>query len=179
MGLITENSCCKRNDSCIDNLFTSIPHTPTTNMEFCLRPLKKGQWRSEKLSDSNFNEFKAQIAGQTVDGFTKHQPNGMMKVFEDTNGDGRLSKGDPIIAKGKVEKEFRCMTNPLDMFEVGKVKQTWESVKFDDSFVGQMLSPVLEFTNSDGDIVAQLDLQLNTRPWFPRMNIECPACFLT
>ena len=49
-------------------------------------------------------------------------PNGKMKVFEDTNGDGRFDKNDQLIARGRVMEDFRGSDNPLDAYEVGKVK---------------------------------------------------------
>ena len=130
--------------------------------------LKRGQWRA-KLEDykpvlSDQSEFKAKIWGRKIEGIIKHKPNGKMKVYEDSNGDGIINKGDDLIVKGKVEKEFRGVTNPLDLFEIGSVKQKWETVEFDQP-AGLGLRPVMEFKNSDGDVVAKLGLGI--RPFMP------------
>ena len=146
-------------------------------MKVDFKPLKRGQWRAQlenyKPVSSDQGEFKAEIWGQTIEGFTKHKRNGMSKVIEDTNGDGRLSKGDQLIAKGRVEKEYRCMVNPLKALEVGGVEQRLERQDWQNGLPGLGVSPVLEFTNSEGDTVAKFDLQWQFAP-----NWEgCPTCF--
>lgn len=87
-----------------------------------------------------------------------------MKVYEDTNGDGVLNKGDDLIAKGKVQKAYRGDKNPLDLFEVGSVKQSWETVEFDEP-AGLGYRPVMEFRNRNGDMVAKLGLDVS--PFMP------------
>ena len=141
-----------------------------------LETFKKGQWQAQ-LKDyeaiaSNLGEFKAKIGGEVITGFTKHRPNGRMKVYEDSNGDGRFSKGDELIAKGRVEKDFRGTDNPLEAFEVGEVKQGLKRLVTDFDPVGFGVVPTLDFKNSDGDLVGRLNL-LQTFPFWE----GCPACF--
>ena len=135
-------------------------------MDVVFAAMKRGQWRSNTYSSpaSRHNEFKAKVYGETIEGFTKHKANGTMKVYEDANGDGILNKGDDLIAKGKVDKGYRGDKNPLGPFEVGSVKQTWETVEFDQP-AGLGYRPVMEFRNRDGDMVANLGLDV--RPLMP------------
>ena len=141
-----------------------------------LKPLKRGQWRSKsedyKPVTSNQGEFKTKAGGEVITGFTKHKSNGRMRVFEDTDGDGRLSRRDQLIAKGRVEKEFRGTNNPLDFLETGKVKEVWERQEWKGGFPSLAVSPVLEFKNSDGDLVGRF----NYLQTFPNWE-GCPTCF--
>ena len=146
-------------------------------MKVAFKPLKKKQWRA-LLEDhepvtSDLGEFKAKLGDEIIRGFTKHGPNGKMKVFEDTNGNGRFDKNDPLIARGRVMKDFRGSDNPLDAFEVGKVKLGLkrEITEFDP--VGFGVTPSLDFTNSDGDMVAKLGF---VQPSFPIWQ-DCLGCF--
>lgn len=141
-----------------------------------LETLKKGQWRAQ-LKDyeavaSNLGEFKTKIGGEMITGFTKHRPNGKIRVYEDSNGDGRYGKGDELIAQGRVEKDYRGIDNPLEAFEVGKVKEVLRRVvtEWDPAGFGTM--PCLEFKNSDGDVVGRIDF-LQTFPMWE----GCPSCF--
>ena len=141
-----------------------------------LKPLKKGQWRPQledyKPVASEFGEFKTKINGEMITGFTKHRPNGRMKVYEDSNGDGRYGKGDQLIAKGRVEKEYRGTDNPLEAFEVGKVKQGLCRLVTEGDPVGIGVMPCLDFTNSVGDVVGRIDFVQTFPAWG-----DCPDCF--
>ena len=141
-----------------------------------LKPLKKGQWRPQlddyKPVTSEFGEFKTKINGEMITGFTKHRPNGRMKVYADSNGDGRYDKGDELIALGRVEKEYRGTDNPLEAFEIGKVKEVLGRVVTDSDPVGLGVMPYLEFKNSDGDLVGRIDYVQTFPNWE-----GCPHCF--
>jgi len=127
-----------------------------------LQPLKRGQWRAQlqeyKPVASNLGEFKTKLGGEVITGFTKHRPNGRMKVYEDSNGDGRFSKGDELLSKGMVEKDFRRADNPLEAFEVGEVKQGLKRLVTDSDPVGFGVIPTLDFKNSDGDLIGRFNL---------------------
>ena len=146
-------------------------------MNDAFKPLRRKQWRAlledNETVSSNLGKFKAKVGDDVIKGFTQHKPNGRMKVFEDSNGDGKLSKGDQLIAKGRVMKDFRGIDNPLDAFEVGTVKPGLEREPSKDGSPGLGVSPVLDFTNSDGDIVARLGF---VQPGFPIWE-GCPGCF--
>jgi len=141
-----------------------------------LKPLKKGQWRAQledyKPVASQLGEFKAKVGGEVITGFTKHRPNGRMKVYEDTNGDGRLGRADRLIAKGRIEKDFRGTDNPLEAFEVGTVKQGLKRLVTDFDPVGFGVVPTLDFKNSDGDLIGSMTMQQTFPNWQ-----GCPHCF--
>ena len=141
-----------------------------------LKPLKKGQWRPQledyKPVASEFGEFKTKINGEMITGFTKHRPNGRMKVYADSNGDGRYGKGDKLIAQGRVEKEYRGTDNPLEPFEVGTVKQGLRREVTDLDPVGFGVTSCLDFKNSDGDLVGRIDFVQTFPNWE-----GCPHCF--
>ena len=75
--------------------------------------MKKGSWqRLIKFDDGRFdianhNQFKARILGVMTNGFTRQNAKGVLKVFEDTNNDGILNRGDDLIGKARVAKQFR------------------------------------------------------------------------
>ena len=95
-----------------------------------------------------------------------------MKVYADSNGDGRYGKGDKLIALGRVEKEYRGTDNPLEAFEVGKVKEVLGRVVTESDPVGLGVMPYLEFKNSDGDLVGRIDFVQTFPNWE-----GCPHCF--
>ena len=145
-------------------------------MKVDFKPLKRGQWRAQLQDDepvaSNLGEFKTKVSGEVITGFTKHRPNGRMKVYEDSNGDGLYSKGDRLIAKGRVEKDFRGTDNPLEAFEVGTVKQGLRRLVTESDPVGFGVIPTLDFKNSDGDLIGRMNLQQTFPNWE-----GCPFCF--
>ena len=147
-------------------------------MKEAFKSLRRKQWRAllkdNKTNTSDLGEFKAKIGDEIIRGFTKHKPNGRMKVFEDTNGDGGFSKSDQLIARGRVKKDFWRTDNPLDAFEVGKVEMRLEREPSKDGFPpGIGAIPVLDFKNSDGDMVTSLGL---IQQGFPIWE-GCPGCF--
>ena len=144
------------------------------------KPLRRNQWRalledSEPVT-SDLGEFKAKVGDEIIKGFTKHRPNGKMKVFEDTNGDGRFGKNDQLIARGRVIKDFRGSDHPLDVFEVGKVKSGLQREPWEGNSPGFGVSPVIDFMNSDGDMVARLGFVQRSFPIFPIWQ-DCLGCF--
>ena len=145
-------------------------------MKETFEPLKKHQWRplleDYKPVASDLSEFKTKVGGEMITGFTKHRPNGKMRVFEDTNGDGRFNKGDQLIAKGRVEKDFRKVVNPLDAFETGQVKETLKRIQTEWDQAGFGTRPTLEFTNADGVLVGRIDFVQTFPVWEC-----CPGCF--
>ena len=133
--------------------------------------MKKGTWQRPikcedgQLQIGNHNVFKVNILGRTVEGFTKQNSRGVLKVYEDTNGDGELNRGDQLIARGRVEKPFRGSGSALEDFEAGSVKQEWKTT-FSEDFPMPLLTPYLEFKNGEGERVGELGLKMS--PLIPR-----------
>jgi len=133
--------------------------------------MKKGTWqRPIKCEDGQLqigkhNAFEVDILGRTVQGFTKQNSRGILKAYEDTNGDGKLNRGDELIARGRVEKQFKGAGSALEDFEAGSVKQEWKTT-FSEDFPMPLLTPVLEFKNGEGERVGELGLKMS--PLIPR-----------
>ena len=81
------------------------------------------------------------------------------------NGDGKLNRGDELIARGQVEKQFRGAGSALEDFEAGSVKQEWKTT-FSEDFPMPLLTPYLEFKNGEGERVGKLGLKMS--PLIPR-----------
>ena len=132
--------------------------------------MKKGSWqRLIKFEDgrfdiSNHNQFKVKILGVTTKDFTRQNARGVLKVFEDTNNDGLLNRGDDLIGRAKVEKQFRESGSALQGFEHGSVKQKWET-SYIEEFPMPMLSPYLEFRNNEGELVAEVAVTMKSLYW--------------
>ena len=127
--------------------------------------MKKGSWlRLIKFDDGRFdianhNQFKARILGVMTNGFTRQNAKGVLKVFEDTNNDGILNRGDDLIGKARVAKQFRVAGSALQEFEQGSVKQKRQTSYFEE-FPMPMLSPYLEFRDNEGELVAEVGITM-------------------
>ena len=127
--------------------------------------MKKGSWqRLIKFDDGRFdianhNQFKARILGKMTNGFTRQNAKGVLKVFEDTNNDGILNRGDDLIGKARVAKQFRDAGSALQEFEKGSVMQKWQTSYFEE-FPMPMLSPYLEFRDNEGELVAEVGITM-------------------
>ena len=108
---------------------------------------------------ANHNQFKARILGVMTNGFTRQNAKGVLKVFEDTNNDGILNRGDDLIGKARVEKQFRDAGSALQEFEKGSVMQKWQTSYFEE-FSMPMLSPYLEFRDNEGELVAEVGITM-------------------
>ena len=132
-------------------------------------PLKRNQWRpllrGYGFETQNLGEFRTKVGGEVITGFTKHKTNGRIRVFEDTDRDGRFSRRDQLIANGRVEKDFRGMDNPLEFFESGKVKEGLERVETVWDPAGFLTQPILDFFNSDGDLVGRINFVQTSPGW--------------
>ena len=94
-----------------------------------------------------------------TNGFTRQNAKGVLKVFEDTNNDGILNRGDDLIGKARVAKQFRDAGSALQEFEKGSVMQKWQNSYFEE-FSMPMLSPYLEFRNNEGELVAEVGITM-------------------
>ena len=112
-----------------------------------------------RLDIANHNQFKTKILGVTTKGFTRQNAKGVLKVFEDTNNDGILNRGDDLIGKARVEKQFRDAGSALQEFEKGSVMQKWQNSYFEE-FSMPMLSPYLEFRDNEGELVAEVGITM-------------------
>ena len=127
--------------------------------------MKKGSWqRLIKFDDGRFdianhNQFKARILGVMTNGFTRQNAKGVLKVFEDTNNDGILNRGNDLIGKARVAKQFRDAGSALQEFEKGSVMQKWQTSYFEE-FSMPMLSPYLEFRDNEGELVADVGITM-------------------
>ena len=108
---------------------------------------------------ANHNQFKARILGVMTNGFTRQNAKGVLKVFEDTNNDGILNRGDDLIGKARVAKQFRDAGSALQEFEKGSVMQKWQTSYFEE-FSMPMLSPYLEFRDNEGELVAEVGITM-------------------
>ena len=108
---------------------------------------------------ANHNQFKARILGKMTNGFTRQNAKGVLKVFEDTNNDGILNRGDDLIGKARVAKQFRDAGSALQEFEKGSVMQKWQTSYFEE-FPMPMLSPYLEFRDNEGELVAEVGITM-------------------
>ena len=113
---------------------------------------------------ANLNQFKLKILGVMTKGFTRQNARGVLKVFEDTNNDGVLNRSDDLIGRARVEKQFRDSGSALQEFEYGSVKQKWETSYFEE-YPMPMLSPYLQFRNNQGDLVAEVDITMDSFDW--------------
>ena len=127
--------------------------------------MKKGSWqRLIKFDDGRFdianhNQFKARILGVMTNGFTRQNAKGVLKVFQDTNNDGILNRGDDLIGKARVAKQFRDAGSALQEFEKGSVMQKWQTSYFEE-FSMPMPSPYLEFRDNEGELVAEVGITM-------------------
>ena len=108
---------------------------------------------------ANHNQFKARILGVMTNGFTRQNAKGVLKVFQDTNNDGILNRGDDLIGKARVAKQFRDAGSALQEFEKGSVMQKWQTSYFEE-FPMPMLSPYLEFRDNEGELVAEVGITM-------------------
>lgn len=117
-----------------------------------------------RLDIANHNQFKTKILGVTTKGFTRQNARGVLKVFENMNNDGVLSKGDDLIGRARVEKQFRDSGSALVDFGHGSVKQKWETSYFVE-FPMPMFYPYLRFSNNEGELVAEVDITMKASNW--------------
>ena len=132
--------------------------------------MKKGSWqRLIKFEKGQFdvgnpNQFKVKILGVMIKGFTKQNSRGVLRAYEDTNNDGILNRGDHLIGRSRVEKQFRDSGSALQDFELGSVKRKWETTHIE-NFPMPMHSPYLEFRNNQGELVAEMGVTMNPSIW--------------
>ena len=107
-----------------------------------------------------------------ISGLIYEETRGVLKVFEDTNNDGVLNRGDDLIGRARVEKQFRDSGSALEEFEHGSVKQKWETSYFEE-FPMPMLSPYLEFRNNEGELVAEVGITMKASNWRDDFGSTC------
>ena len=80
-----------------------------------------------------------------------------MKSYEDSNRDCHDGKGDELIAKGRLSKDFRETDIQLAAFEFLKFKQGLRRLETELDPVGFGVKPTLEFKNSDSNLVGRMN----------------------
>ena len=124
--------------------------------------MKKGNWQRPfkceegTIKAAKYKAFKVEALEQILEGFTMQKRNGVLKVYNDSNNNGKLNKGDQLIAIGKVQKEFRNEIDPISDLGIGSVKQQWSQI-FDPDISMLISIPYLELKNSSGEFVSRVD----------------------
>ena len=107
-------------------------------------------------------QFELDLLGEKG-GFIKHnRKNDRIRVYLDSNGDDIFNKGDMLIKGAKVRKKFRSTGELIDIMEIGKVNskliEKCHTLGGIDPCFASLLVEQLTFRNSDGDLVAKLEV---------------------
>ena len=107
-------------------------------------------------------QFELDLLGEKG-GFIKHnRKNDRIRVYLDSNGDDIFNKGDMLIKGAKVLKNFRSADELIDIMADGKVNskliEKCHILGGVDPCFASLLVEQLTFRNSDGDLVAKLEV---------------------